>query len=126
MGKRAVGVIVNNKKLLLIHRFKNDREYFVFPGGSIEPGETIENALIREMKEETGLDVEIDKPLFQIYNWRRKEYYFLIKKFSGVPALGCPEKERMNSKNQYYLIWVSLFEIANLSNLYPEEARKKF
>ena len=39
-----------------------------FPGGRVEPGEHIDTALIREVKEETGLEVEIGKPIF-VADW---------------------------------------------------------
>src|SRR3989338_9475187 len=39
---RAVAIVVNNKKVLLIHRISYGKEYFVFPGGGVENGETIE------------------------------------------------------------------------------------
>lgn len=50
------GVIVDNGKVLLARQWDG----YDFPGGGINLGETIEEALIREVKEETGFDV---KPL---------------------------------------------------------------
>lgn len=56
-------VIVEHKgKILLGERNKkNCNGFWVIPGGRVEFGETIEQAGIRELKEETGLDVEILK-----------------------------------------------------------------
>lgn len=51
-------IIVDNK-LLLLKKFKND--YFEFPGGKLDAGETIKNAAIRECKEEIGCNVKIIK-----------------------------------------------------------------
>lgn len=123
--KRAVGVIIKDNNILLMQRIKNGRLYFIFPGGSVESGETIEDAVTREMKEEVSLSVKPSKLLFQIKNWGREEYYFLIKEFSGTPAIGGPEKERMNKDNQYYPIWILLTDFVNLDNLHPQEARLK-
>ena len=51
----ARGIIELNGKLALIHNEKYD--YYMFPGGGIEEGESHEEALIREVKEEAGLTV---------------------------------------------------------------------
>ena len=62
MGREVAvdGVVVNEDKVLLILR---DHEpfagYWVLPGGHVERNETVEQALFREIKEETGLDVGI-------------------------------------------------------------------
>ena len=49
-----------NKKVLLVKNKGKDLSYYTLPGGAVEPGETLEEAAKREVKEETGLDVELD------------------------------------------------------------------
>lgn len=122
---RVVGVIIKDGKILLIRRVKNGEEYYVFPGGSVEEGETQEEALKREMKEETGLDVMKQEKIFEIENRGNKETYYLIFDFSGTPELGGPEKERMNEQNQYYPEWFNLIKASELKNLMPREAVQK-
>ena len=51
----ARGIIIKNGKVAMIHSKKYD--YYKFPGGGIEAGECKEDALIREVLEETGLCV---------------------------------------------------------------------
>jgi len=52
------GVVVHDDKVLLIRRGKEPlRGRWVVPGGTVELGETLEEALVREMKEETDLVV---------------------------------------------------------------------
>lgn len=51
----ARGIIVKGDKFALIHNMRYD--YYEFPGGGLEDGESFEEGLIREVKEETGLTV---------------------------------------------------------------------
>jgi ADP-ribose pyrophosphatase YjhB (NUDIX family) len=55
----AVSVIVPDPsgRLLLICRTDND--YWSIPGGGVEPGESVSQAAVREVKEETGIDCEV-------------------------------------------------------------------
>ncbi|MGA2130582.1 MAG: NUDIX domain-containing protein [Candidatus Pacearchaeota archaeon] len=54
-------VIIENGKLLVIKDSKDD--FYKIPGGTVEEGESLEEACIREAKEETNADIEIIKPL---------------------------------------------------------------
>lgn len=61
----AGGYIMNEQRKVLLQR-RGDSNKWGFPGGAIELGETPQMAVIREAKEETGLDVEVGK-LIGIY-----------------------------------------------------------
>lgn len=69
MKKIALGIVRRNDEVLLIERRRkeqglNDESLnWVFPGGNIEPGETINSAAEREVYEETGYAVEAVKVL---------------------------------------------------------------
>lgn len=117
---RAAGVIVNNVKMLLIHRIRDGREYWVLPGGSIEEGETVEEALDREMAEELGIQVQAKHYLFEIQNLGRVEYFYLISKYKSEPRIGGPELARMNEQNQYILEEVDIDQISKI-NFLPKE-----
>ena len=47
------------QKVLLVKNKGTDTSYYTLPGGAVEKGETLKEAAIREVKEETGLDVQV-------------------------------------------------------------------
>ena len=127
--RRVTGVIIKDGKILLIHRIKNGKEYYVYPGGGIEETEDRLAALDREMKEELNFDVLEAEFLFELddtYDVREQhDYTYLIKDFSGELQLGGPEKEAMNENNQYYPKWVDFDFFKNITDLWPEKIREK-
>ena len=122
---RVAAIIIKDNKILLIHRIKNSQEYYVFPGGGVKEGESLEEALAREIKEELTLDIKVFKQIFNLTNQGQEEYYFLVEDYDGTPILNGEEKERMNENNQYYPVWVNINEAKTLQNLYPKEAKER-
>lgn len=57
-------VVIDADKILLVKHRKGARHYWVLPGGRLEYGETFNECAVREVKEETGLDVEVEKIVF--------------------------------------------------------------
>ena len=56
----ASGLIVRDGKVLLIRRGKQPyKDHWSLPGGGVEPGETIRDTVQREVREETGLEVDV-------------------------------------------------------------------
>ncbi|SFC12039.1 NUDIX hydrolase [Butyrivibrio sp. YAB3001] len=53
----VAGLVYNDKDEVLL--LESPNRGWEYPGGMVEPGETLQDALIREIKEETGADVEI-------------------------------------------------------------------
>jgi len=92
-GKTATAIIpFAQDKILLVKRgtvpFKG---YWALPGGRMDPGENIEQTIIREVKEETGLDVTLVRKIGEYIEKGVKddveyEYYptcFLVKAIGG-------------------------------------------
>lgn len=80
-------LIRRDDEYLLQDRIKNDWRGFTLPGGHVEPGESIVDAVVREMKEETGLTVENPKicgvKQFPIDGGRYLVFLFVADAFSG-------------------------------------------
>ena len=122
------GVIIYNPfldKILLIHRWKNGQEYFVIPGGTIEPGEKALGAALREMKEEVNLSFSADqlRTAFSLNNQGKEEYYFYAELCTvETPLIQGEELERSSLQNIYQPEWVSLQDIYS-HNLRPESLK---
>lgn len=107
------------RAVLLIHRWNQGREYYVLPGGKIEEWENPDETAIREAREETGLEIILERPVATLNNMGRTEYYFLAVNFSGVLAIGWPELGRALPDNTYELEWVPVDRLFQIS-LKPE------
>ena len=64
MRVRVTGVVVEDGRILLLNQDTDAGRSWSLPGGKLEAGETLAQALVREMKEETGLDVEPGRLLY--------------------------------------------------------------
>lgn len=63
MRIRAATIILDGDQVILMHRIHKDKKYYTFPGGGLEPGETVKQAALREAGEETSLEVAIGRLL---------------------------------------------------------------
>ena len=80
-------LIQDGDKILMQNRVKQDWKGYTLPGGHVEPGESFVDAVKREMKEETGLDIINPKlagiKQFPIENGRYIVFLFKTEQFSG-------------------------------------------
>ena len=94
-------LITDGDKVLLQNRVKNDWKGYTLPGGHVETGESFVDAVIREMKEETGLDIYKPKLVgvkqFPIDNGRYIVFLFKTTEFTG----------NLQSSDEGKMEWVS-------------------
>ena len=80
-------MVYRREELLLQNRVKTDWRGYCFPGGHVEPGESIMDSVVREMKEETGLTVKNPRlcgiKQFPIEGGRYLVFFFKTDAFEG-------------------------------------------
>jgi len=87
---KVTGAIIQEKNRFLICRRGPDEKaagLWEFPGGKLEINETLEDCVLRELKEELDIDAEIHS-LYDNYRFKSKDiiynlYFFKIKEYSG-------------------------------------------
>jgi ADP-ribose pyrophosphatase YjhB (NUDIX family) len=61
---RVTGVVIEDDRILVLDQDTGTGRAWSLPGGKVEDGETLAEALVREMREETGLQVEPGRLLY--------------------------------------------------------------
>lgn len=132
---RVAGIIFIDGKIALMHRkdvLKRPEmpEYYTIPGGGLEEGETEEEGVIREIKEEFGIKVKVIKKLYEIESKKfgQKEIFFLCEYESGKFGTGTgPEfsgDPKYIDSGKYIPELVEKEDIEKI-NLLPTEIKEK-
>ncbi|MEL5954101.1 NUDIX hydrolase [Streptomyces sp. CLV115] len=58
------GIVIEDNEILLLDQDTDGPRSWSLPGGKVEEGETLAEALVREMREETGVEVEVGRLLY--------------------------------------------------------------
>lgn len=84
--------MIEENKLALIERHRAGKHYFSFPGGGVDEGETYEQAAVREMEEELGLQVKVVRKIADVFLNGKQQHYFLVEKIGGEFGTGTGEE----------------------------------
>jgi 8-oxo-dGTP pyrophosphatase MutT (NUDIX family) len=95
----------------LIERRRQGLHYWAVPGGGIEPGESPEEAARREVHEELGLDVVLDR---EVDRQGSQVFYVAHVETELALRLGGPELLRNSSDNSYKPAWVPTEQASTL------------
>lgn len=123
---RVKGLIINSRgKILLAH---NNNTY-QFPGGHIEEGEDMNSCIVREVKEETGIDVTVDEEPFLCIKTYDNNYFgsgkkvlnsiyyyrFLTDAMPNFEETHYDELEMATDFNLFYVVFADLENFLNKS-----------
>ena len=125
---RAAGVLIRDNKLFVQ---KESNNVCAIPGGHVSFGETSENALIREFKEEIGIDIVVDRLIWveeNFWKWGTKDahnisFYFLVS-LSNDSDLADSFNKPIKDHSDINLQWVTFDEIKELE-IYPSYIKDK-
>jgi 8-oxo-dGTP pyrophosphatase MutT (NUDIX family) len=140
---RAVAVVVDGPRVLIMKRFAvresplvcpfctgtdpdadcPGHHYAILPGGHVEDGETVEEAAVRELAEETTLQARIERLLWTGVHGRRPSSYFLMTDVVGTATLSGPEAAANRPDDHHELMWATPDDFDSV-NLYPVEVRE--
>jgi ADP-ribose pyrophosphatase YjhB (NUDIX family) len=120
---RVYGILINEfNQILLVDEKTPDLHFTKFPGGGLEFYEGIEDCLIREFKEETGLDIKINQHLYTTGFFVQSAFkrnnqliaiYYLVEPISDWRSLSLEEQEiTINGKKEILrFFWIDKAEL---------------
>ena len=104
-------MVYRGEELLLQNRVKTDWRGYCFPGGHVEPGESILDSVVREMKEETGLTILSPRlcgiKQFPIDGGRYLVFFFKTDSFEG----------ELISSNEGNVEWIARRDLLSLNTV---------
>ena len=116
MRVSARAIIISEKQLLIFRRRKLDIrtgrmiEYYSLPGGGVEEGESLEDAVVRELQEEMSIKIRIIQKVAVIEKNNRQHHMYWASIIDGRPRLNSASEEyRMQNRfNSYEVQWVDI------------------
>lgn len=129
MRIRAGIVLIEDSKVALIERHRAGLDYFVFPGGGMDLGETPEQAAVREAQEELGVEVAIIRELAIIHFDQSTQVYYLVERVSGEFGTGTGEEFTDADPGDphegiYVPVWMPIDELPQQPKVFPMDLAK--
>lgn len=109
-------IIIKGDKIVLIYRERDNMKYYVFPGGGIEPNETKEECVIRELKEELGITIKPIKQVYEVKGDTFHQHIFLCEWIDGEFGTGNKEEYAVDRKGGIQV--PILMDISSLKYIY--------
>lgn len=125
MRTRAGIVLIQDNRVALIERHRAGLDYFVFPGGGVDEGESSEQAAIREAMEELGIVVAIQQKIAEIHlASRSRQVYYLVEQTGGKFGTGIGEEyvdaDPDDPEEGIYIpVWMPIEELPLHEKIFP-------
>lgn len=125
---RVYGIFVKDQKVLMVKENMNGYEFTKFPGGGLEFGEGLLEGLKREIREELGLDCEINDHFYTTDFFQRSAFYKseqLISVYYFINILKCPDFESFpisfvqSKTHQLEFFWIDIKAIEESDVTFP-------
>lgn len=104
-------MVQNDDKVLVQHRKKKDYSGITFPGGHVEEGESFSEAVIREIREETGLTISAPR-LCGIKDWYNNDHRYVVLLYKTEHFTGT-----LRASNEGEVSWEKIEELPNLPHV---------
>jgi len=127
---RAGIVLIQDGNVALIERHRAGLDYYVFPGGGVDEGESPEQAAIREAMEELGVEVAIQQKVAVIHlGQKSRQVYFLVQQTGGEFGTGAGEEYTdadpdSSDEGIYIPVWMPIAELSLHQNIHPADVAK--
>lgn len=124
MKTAARAIVLRDNQILLMKRFKMGDEYYTLPGGRVEKTETPDNAAVREVKEESTIDITEPKLVFieEAGEPYGDQYIYLCAYVHGEPVLPADSEEAfwtIPGKNTYEPVWYDVSKLMDVNFVSP-------
>ena len=127
-GVRVI-VLDDDNRILMVRHDHPERTVWMVPGGKIEDGESSVQAAVREVFEETGLEVEIGGLIWHVEEvserGQRFVNFFRARITGGELKLGRDPELADSDQVLAGISFMTKEEVAGLENLYPEFLRSE-
>ena len=129
MRTRAGIILIEENKVALIERHRAGLDYFVFPGGGVDEGETPEQGAVRESMEELGVEVSIQRMVAIIHFDQSTQYYYLVERIGGEFGTGTGEEYTDADPGDpqegiYIPIWMPIGKLHQHDKVFPAEVAR--
>lgn len=123
MRIRSAAILIQNNSLALLERHRDGMHYFTFPGGGVDEGESPQQAVVREAREELGVEVRVVRLMAKVWFRGNPQFFFLVEQVGGEFGSGSGEEYASDhdpARGSYEPVWIPL-ERVTIQNVLPQE-----